>query len=1061
MFSGLRGLHDTLIARSVRYFRAREVVKVLQPLHAKELAETPVNQWVQKKAEQAKEIAAVKSGQFAIQDRRSWQYPYIPEALHRLNQPILKNCFDAATEVLTKRGWVSWAKVTEQDIFATYNIETGCAEWQRPQKVFKYWHEGEMYEFKDDFVDLSVTPDHLMLGRFRKPSRYQDRAENSYEYTKVGLVHARKVKEFLEKYKSSVFAFEAPQTAKWEGKFPQSYNAKTRTIRLECKYTTGYAGSGKVYDVDLMDYVRFLGIYTAEGSARGTAQGIDLSPKSKDPHYVQAIAAAADLEMVPTGHGYGVRVTQTKGSQHREKIAKLMKRLPFGFEEEGENDFGTNNKTLHSHLFPLGNSYTKRIPRWLKNLPSEYLREFIKWACMGDGTVREDSGRQYYTVSKQLADDMQELFQRSGTSAAIRVVTQSGKGFAKASRQAPLYWVSERLREWSGLPDPVSVSYEGYVYCVAIKNQTVYVRRGGKAIWCGRTPYNLRRFSETPIPRRAVNLIKNALLGLKWKVSIDSENYDDEDPELLKKVKIAEDCLQKPNLQDSYRTLFEAVIEDFLMGGYGCIEPGLTPDYRRPIKLWAVDGSTIRIYADWTESTQDRPHYAQLTGLKGERGIIAFLDDELCYIRDNVRSSTPFGIGKMETCFLTINALLGAQDMSARAAADQIHKTWLWWTTNLPPGQFETVQRHIQNEAEGQAKVSMSTGMPKPEVIEVNPVTPEDLLMDWQDLCIRIIAAGFDLSPQSLGLERDVNRSTAQVMSALDFNSAIVPAARKFEEAITRFILHRTLHWKELKFEYIGLDDPDETVQAKLVQQLYTVNSITPDEIRERMQLGAPLPGGWGKLTNVQTQVILASLTGKSAAGGAGAGMGMGGGMGGGGMGGGFGSTGNAGPSLGASIDRKQRTPQIVASLDDSPFSAEDLADMDPQDLEQFRQAGVIPYDPQELQQQMEQQSPGILQTLSEELQEYFEWLEQEEEAAKPKPAKISGKDQKEQQKKFSDREKRMNEVEKAQRTSDKFTTGYESRNYRGPFPKRPALKQPPGLGKKRKTPPNFTGRTR
>lgn len=663
LWAGLRGLHQTLVARAVRYFRAREIVKVLAPLHSRELSETPVNQWVQKKSEQAKEIAAVKSGQFSIVDRRSWQYPYIPEALHRLNQPILKN-----------------------------------------------------------------------------------------------------------------------------------------------------------------------------------------------------------------------------------------------------------------------------------------------------------------------------------------------------------------------------------------------------------TPYNLRRFSETPIPRRAVNLVKNALLGLRWRVTIDEENYDDEDRELLKKVKIAEDCLKKPNLQDSYRTLFEAVIEDFLMGGYGCIEPQLTPDYRRPVKMWAVDGSTIRIYADWAESTPDRPHYAQLTGLKGERGIISFLDDELVYIRDNVRSSTPFGLGKMEVCFLTINAFLGAQDMSSRAAADQIHKTWLWWTTNLPPGQFETIQRHIQNEAEGQAKVSLSTGMPKPEVIEVNPVTPDDLLMEWQTLLIRIIAAGFDLSPMSLGLERDVNRSTAAVMSEQDFNSAIVPAARKLEESITRFILHRTLGWNELKFEYIGLDDPDEIIQAQLVGKLYIANSITPDEIRERMQIGAPLPGGWGKLTSAQMQLVVQAAVGKG--GGAGSGMDGGSGMGGGGgMGMGVGSSSIGTLGMGADPEYQKKTPQIVASLDDSPFSAEDLAQMDPQELEQFRQAGVIPYDPNQLQEQMEAQSPGILQTLSEELQEYFEWLEQEEDAEKPKPAKISNADQKEQKEKFGDRQRRIDEVEKAQRTSEKFRVGYETRNYRGPFPRKAVF--PKGLGKKRSTPKNYTGRIR
>ena len=98
------------------------------------------------------------------------------------------------------------------------------------------------------------------------------------------------------------------------------------------------------------------------------------------------------------------------------------------------------------------------------------------------------------------------------------------------------------------------------------------------------TPYNLRRFSETPIPRRALNLVKNALLSLRWRISID-EDEDQDDQEQLKNAKIATYCLKHPNLQDSYRTLFEAVYEDFLLGGYGTMEPQVTPDFRRPIKL--------------------------------------------------------------------------------------------------------------------------------------------------------------------------------------------------------------------------------------------------------------------------------------------------------------------------------------------------------------------------------------------------------------------------------------------------------------------------------------------
>jgi hypothetical protein len=266
------------------------------------------------------------------------------------------------------------------------------------------------------------------------------------------------------------------------------------------------------------------------------------------------------------------------------------------------------------------------------------------------------------------------------------------------------------------------------------------------------TPYNLRRFSETPIPRRAINILKNCVLSRRWHIKPQSE-HDEVTPEREKRIRIGTDMLRRPNDTDSFRTFAEAVLEDFIIGGYGCIEPQLTMDYKRPLKMWPVDGSTIRIFADWTESDPERPRYAQMTGLKGERGVVAFRNDEIIYIKDNNRSSTPFGLGCLEIAFNTVNAFLGVQDMAARAGSDQIHKTMLWWQASQTEANTQTVRRYIQNELEGQAKISLVSGMQKPEVIDIQAVTPEDLLLEWQKFLIVIIGAAFNLSIESLGID--------------------------------------------------------------------------------------------------------------------------------------------------------------------------------------------------------------------------------------------------------------------------------------------------------------------
>lgn len=493
------------------------------------------------------------------------------------------------------------------------------------------------------------------------------------------------------------------------------------------------------------------------------------------------------------------------------------------------------------------------------------------------------------------------------------------------------------------------------------------------------TPYNLRRFSETPIPRRAINLIKNAILSLEWDIRPISDE-DELNPEREKRIRITKSSLERPNNNDSFHSLLEAVLEDCIIGGFGCVEPRITPYYKRPFKLWSVDGSTIRLYADWSEGTPDKPRYAQMTGLKGEHGMVAFLDDELIYIRTNVRASTPFGLGMLEVAFNSVNAFLGVQDMAAKAGADQIHKTWLWWEAPQNPSHIQTVRRHIQNELEGQAKVSLMAGMKKPEIIEAQPVLEQDLLLNWQEFLIRIIAAAFDLSPLSLGLERDVNRNTGEIMTMSDFRGAVVPMARRIEEGITRHLLHRTMGWRDLEFAFIGLEDPDSMTKANIQKTQYGMNSLTPDEIREEMGR-PPLPAGWGKLTQGQMMILQWSARGRGAQGAAGAGAGAGGG-------GGFGGGMYGGADVG------------------DVFTAAEIAQMRPDEIQQYQDMGYLPQDTSMMKDQIQQQSPGLLEQMSEELQEFFDQMEKEEEKARIKPAPITTADEKHQLKKFRQSER-------------------------------------------------------
>lgn len=111
------------------------------------------------------------------------------------------------------------------------------------------------------------------------------------------------------------------------------------------------------------------------------------------------------------------------------------------------------------------------------------------------------------------------------------------------------------------------------------------------------TPVNLRRFAETPVVRRAINVIKDRIASMDWQVRVRRDFSPSSAPESEARKKTLRRILEEPNAVDSFRTLIEQVIEDALTGGFGAIEMQPTGDPDRPAMLWAVDGASIRINA--------------------------------------------------------------------------------------------------------------------------------------------------------------------------------------------------------------------------------------------------------------------------------------------------------------------------------------------------------------------------------------------------------------------------------------------------------------------------------
>jgi Phage-related protein len=352
------------------------------------------------------------------------------------------------------------------------------------------------------------------------------------------------------------------------------------------------------------------------------------------------------------------------------------------------------------------------------------------------------------------------------------------------------------------------------------------------------TPANLRKFAETPVVRRAINVVKDKIASMDWQVRVrrgyDAANVVD----ATARMNALRLCLEEPNAADSFRVLWEQVLEDLIVGGFGAVEMEATDDATRPFHLWAVDGATIQIDSRW-DGDPAKPRYAQATGQMGREGLIPLLDDELMYLRLNPRTHTPFGLGRLEVAFETVNQFLSANRYAGRLASNSVVQYALW-LNEATPEQHDRLIRWWQDEIEGTGRVPLLSCEQKPEVLRFAGGTDADLRIAWQEMLIRLIANAFELPPMLLGLQSDVNRSTAGEMADEAFQSAIVPVAKLLAEHITRDLFAKKLGWREFEFCFNDLESRDETEEVQIQTTLLKAGVLTVDEVRQMRGL-APL----------------------------------------------------------------------------------------------------------------------------------------------------------------------------------------------------------------------------
>jgi phage portal protein BeeE len=341
---------------------------------------------------------------------------------------------------------------------------------------------------------------------------------------------------------------------------------------------------------------------------------------------------------------------------------------------------------------------------------------------------------------------------------------------------------------------------------------------------------NLRRFAETPVVRRAINVIKDRIAAMDWQVRVRRGVKAGELAFAERKLRALRRTLEEPNAVGQLSHLIEQVIEDALTGGLRGHRDGADRGRGAAGDAvgggWGVDPDQSQV--GWAAGVA-----AVCAGAAGTTGVERdrLRDDQLMYVRMNPRSFTPFGLGPLEVAFETVNQFLSAHRFAGKLAANTVAQYALW-LNEATPAQHDRLIRWWQDEIEGTGRVPLISTEQKPEVLRFAQGTDADMRLAWQEFLIRMVANAFGLPPLMLGLEADVNQSTAAEMTDEAFRGAISPLAMLLAGHITRDLFGKCIGWREFEFVFNELNARDEETELAVQVQLLQAGVLTVNEVR-------------------------------------------------------------------------------------------------------------------------------------------------------------------------------------------------------------------------------------
>jgi len=297
---------------------------------------------------------------------------------------IKLGCYDDKTEIFTDKGWKLFKDLSKDDKVATRNRLSRKLIFKKPNSIHRYPHKGKMYYQKNGRIDLCVTLNHRMFTQKR----------SNVIYKELRLESVEDIKGQRRVYETGL---------RWDGKKTDYFTIPGTSVRMP----TGL-------------WTTFLGWYISEGTVQ----------RRKD-----------------RPNNYTMVIKQKKGSAYVNELEEILLDVAYYLDRDLNKGtdgsccvFRLGHKGFANYLTSFGKAAEKYIPKEIKALSSGNLMKLLFSLLKGDGWQHQPkynrNNFRYFTISKQLADDVQEIALKCGFGATVSY-SKSKKGYCVYICQTP------------------------------------------------------------------------------------------------------------------------------------------------------------------------------------------------------------------------------------------------------------------------------------------------------------------------------------------------------------------------------------------------------------------------------------------------------------------------------------------------------------------------------------------------------------------------------------------------------------------------------------------------